>query len=268
MLKFTNKQIAEFADSIDSGLICYIHKTTFKIDILLDRDSSEHFGYAGEEDEFYEDIDKNFLDYVTIEKLDTHQAFKLMEHFAVQITNSKIRNRFFNALERQGPFRNFRHELYDHPDIQKDWYVFKKNELIEHVRKELKYFFPDAILEKEIEVIEEKPKFNFNSKVFSLTANSDNGEVSSETTFEFSQNGDLVTADYFGGTILCGKIIAILKGDQLHMSYQSVTKDHKFDSGKAIADIEYNENGKIKLSLQWEWLEESGETGVSEYIEQ
>jgi len=112
-----------------------------------------------------------------------------------------------------------------------------------------------------------KSPYNFNNKIFALLANSNNGEASAETTFEFSQDGDLVTADYFGGTILYGKIITILKGDQLHMSYQSVTNDHKFDSGKAIADIEHDQLGKIKLSLQWEWLNGSGETGVSEYIE-
>jgi len=38
-------------------------------------------------------------------------------------------------------------------------------------------------------------------------------------------------------------------------------------AGKAIADISFTENGKIKLILNWEWLGDRKETGVSEYIE-
>lgn len=48
-------------------------------------------------------------------------------------------------------------------------------------------------------------KINFNHKTFSLIANSENGKVNSETIFEYKQNGNLVTADYYGGTIRYGK---------------------------------------------------------------
>jgi hypothetical protein len=38
-------------------------------------------------------------------------------------------------------------------------------------------------------------------------------------------------------------------------------------AGKAIADISFTENEKIKLKLNWEWLGDRNETGVSEYLE-
>lgn len=110
-------------------------------------------------------------------------------------------------------------------------------------------------------------KYNFNNKKFALIENSESGQVNSETVFEYKQNGNLVTADYFGGTIKYGKIIAELKDDELNMLYQCLTTDNLLKAGKAIAKISLNENGKLILSLNWEWLTNGNEKGKSEYIE-
>ncbi|PKB17357.1 hypothetical protein [Flavobacterium sp. 5] len=109
--------------------------------------------------------------------------------------------------------------------------------------------------------------YNFNNKKFALIQNTESGEVNSETVFEYSQDGNLVTADYFGGTIKYGKIIADLKGDELNMLYQCLTTDNLLKAGKAIAKISLTDSGKIKLSLNWEWLTDGSEKGKSEYIE-
>jgi hypothetical protein len=110
-------------------------------------------------------------------------------------------------------------------------------------------------------------KFNFNNKRFALIQNSDNGQVNTETIFNYKQDDNLVTADYFGGTIRYGKIIAELKGDELNMLYQCLTTDNQLKAGKALAQIALTENGKMKLSLNWEWLTNANDKGKSEYIE-
>ncbi len=110
-------------------------------------------------------------------------------------------------------------------------------------------------------------KINFNHKTFSLLANSENGKVNTETIFEYKQDGNIVTADYYGGTIRCGKIIAVLNGTQLNMLYQCITTKNELKSGKAIAEISFTENDKIKLKLNWEWLGDHNEKGISEYLE-
>ena len=74
--------------------------------------------------------------------------------------------------------------------------------------------------------------FNLNNKRFALIQNSENGIVDSETVFEYKQEEYLVTADYFGGAIKYGKIIAELRGDQLHMLYQCLTTDKQLKAGK------------------------------------
>jgi hypothetical protein len=109
--------------------------------------------------------------------------------------------------------------------------------------------------------------YNFNNKKFQLIQNSENGNVNADTIFEFRQEGNLVTADYYGGTIKYGKIIADLQGDKLHMLYQCLTTDNELKAGKAIAQISLNGNGKMKLKLDWEWLTGGENKGVSEYLE-
>jgi hypothetical protein len=110
-------------------------------------------------------------------------------------------------------------------------------------------------------------ELNFNNKTFSLIENSENGKVNSDTIFEYKQDGNLVTADYFGGTIRYGKIIAELKDNKLKMLYQCLTTENELKAGKADAEISLTENNKIKLRLNWEWLGDKKDNGISEYIE-
>lgn len=110
-------------------------------------------------------------------------------------------------------------------------------------------------------------EFNLNNKQFVLLQNSDTGEVDKETIFSYQQKGNLVTADYSGGTIIYGKIIAHLEGDQLNMLYQCYTNTNELKAGKAIALISETKEGKLTLSLDWEWLNGTKEKGESCYIE-
>ncbi|NMH89805.1 hypothetical protein [Flavivirga algicola] len=110
-------------------------------------------------------------------------------------------------------------------------------------------------------------KFNFNNKIFSLIENSEKGKVNSETIFKYKQEGNLVTAEYYGGPIKYGKIIAHLENNKLDMLYQCITTESELKAGKAIANISLTSNNKIKLKLNWEWLGKKNERGISEYIE-
>lgn len=110
-------------------------------------------------------------------------------------------------------------------------------------------------------------KYNLHNKKFVLRENSVNGQVDSTTIFEYKQNGDLVTADYYGGTIRYGKIIAHMQGDKLDMLYQCLTDDNELKAGKALATISIDSDNRIRLSLNWEWLNKDGSKGQSEYVE-
>jgi hypothetical protein len=49
---------------------------------------------------------------------------------------------------------------------------------------------------------------NYNNKTFVSKENTDNGEVSSQTIFKYYQEGSIVWADYSGGEIVKGHLIA------------------------------------------------------------
>jgi hypothetical protein len=114
---------------------------------------------------------------------------------------------------------------------------------------------------------------DFNNKKFALIQNSENGEVNADTVFEYRQDNNLVTADYYGGTIKYGKIIAELQHDKLNMLYQCLTTDNELKAGRAVAKIsftdkaKFTDKGKMKLTLDWEWLTDLNKKGTSEYIE-
>ena len=110
-------------------------------------------------------------------------------------------------------------------------------------------------------------KYNFNNKTFHLLQNSEKGEVDKSTTFHYAQEGDIISAEYRGGIIRCGKIIALIQEDQLDMLYQCITIDNELKAGKAKADISLNSIVKIILRLNWKWLNDNDESGESLYIE-
>jgi len=84
----------------------------------------------------------------------------------------------------------------------------------------------------------------------------------------FDKKGKVVTAGYQGGNITHGKIIAkLIAEDELEMLYQCLTIEEELKAGKANAKIKYDEDGKIRLNLNWEWLDGSDQKGTSEYVE-
>jgi hypothetical protein len=111
------------------------------------------------------------------------------------------------------------------------------------------------------------PDFDFNNKTFVLLKNSESGLVDTGTLFRYKQDGELVTAGYSGGSILHGSIVAVLAGNRLEMLYHCLTTAKELRAGRAAAVITTMPNGKIKLSLDWEWLTGPAGRGQSEYIE-
>ena len=111
-------------------------------------------------------------------------------------------------------------------------------------------------------------KITLNNKKFTTVNNSKGGAASSQTTFHYRQKGKVVTAGYQGGNITHGKIIAkLIDDDTLEMLYQCLTTDEELKAGKAIAKMELDDEGLIRLKLNWEWMDDSGQKGTSEFVE-
>lgn len=107
-------------------------------------------------------------------------------------------------------------------------------------------------------------KINYNGKIFRSVSNSDNGEVSTETLFHYSQEGNIVTAVYSGGGIITGTLIALVdEQGVLDMRYQHINTKQEIMTGKCISKPEIFPNGKIRLHEEWQWTCKDYSTGHS-----
>jgi hypothetical protein len=105
---------------------------------------------------------------------------------------------------------------------------------------------------------------NYNNRKFVSLSNSETGEVSSETIFHYHQKDNLVWAEYEGGEIVFGTLIAkVLENSVLEMRYQHLNKHGELMTGKCLSTPEIIENGKIRLHEKWQWTSGDFSTGES-----
>lgn len=108
-------------------------------------------------------------------------------------------------------------------------------------------------------------KINYDKRIFKSVSNSETGEVSDETRFYYHQKGNVVWAEYRGGEIIFGNLIAkVFEDDSLEMSYQHLNMQGELMTGKCLSKPEILENGKIRLHENWQWT--SGDFSKGESI--
>ncbi|WP_024769198.1 hypothetical protein [Aquimarina macrocephali] len=110
-------------------------------------------------------------------------------------------------------------------------------------------------------------KIDLNNKKFKTQSNTNNGEVSDETIFRYSQNENIIWANYDGGQIIKGNLIGKLVNDHLEFVYQHINKEYELMTGKCKSYPEYIEDGKIKLNEFWQWTCKDCSSGKSTIIE-
>lgn len=107
---------------------------------------------------------------------------------------------------------------------------------------------------------------NLAGKTFILLQNSAHGSATSETIVRWKKEEEVLTAVYTGGAIIYGRIVGLQHGMKLNLLYHCLTVDNELKAGKAIADISFAPDEKLRLDLDWEWLD-GGEKGHSAYVE-
>lgn len=111
-------------------------------------------------------------------------------------------------------------------------------------------------------------KYNLEGKIFELVRNSKNGDTDETTVFRYHQDGDLVWADYRGGTIVKGHLIAKIEKDGvLNMRYHHIDKSGEIKLGKCLSNPVLLPDGRLKFEERWQWLTGDMSEGYSEIIE-
>lgn len=107
-------------------------------------------------------------------------------------------------------------------------------------------------------------KINYDGKNFASIENSETGEVSSETIFHYHQKDNFVWAEYSGGEIVFGQLVAkVLENSALEMRYQHINKSGELMTGKCVSTPEILVDGRIRLHEKWEWTSGDFSNGSS-----
>ncbi|MVM28587.1 n-acetylglutamate synthase [Spirosoma sp. HMF4905] len=104
----------------------------------------------------------------------------------------------------------------------------------------------------------------YNNKTFRSITNTSNGEVSGDTLFQYHQDGQIVWAEYSGGSIAKGFLIAkLLDSNCLDMRYQHVNTQGELMTGRCHSTPEQLPDGRIRLHERWQWTSGDNSSGES-----
>lgn len=105
---------------------------------------------------------------------------------------------------------------------------------------------------------------DYNNKRFRVVKNSENGETTTETIFEYKQKGTILTSTYSGGQIVSGHLIGkVADNGRIEMRYHQINSSGEFMTGICYSEPEFMENGKIRLYEKWEWTSGDKSSGKS-----
>lgn len=128
------KLIAEIAGTISMGMLCYVDKKTQELGFIPDMDKY----YGVDTEEWEEDIEKfttNPDAYWRFEQMSSREAFKIMEDFADQLDNDRLRNRLSRVLNKRKPFQNFKYEIDNSGEYRQQWFDFRQKRDEAYVRE-------------------------------------------------------------------------------------------------------------------------------------
>jgi hypothetical protein len=108
-------------------------------------------------------------------------------------------------------------------------------------------------------------EISYDGRVFKPLSNSGTGEVGEGTIFRYHQEGDLVWAEYSGGEIRIGTLIAkILDDGSLDMRYQHMNAAGDLMTGVCRSTPELLADGRLRLHEKWRWT--SGDLSAGESV--
>ncbi len=106
---------------------------------------------------------------------------------------------------------------------------------------------------------------NYDNRRFRSVSNSATGDVGAETVFHYHQSGNIVTAEYSGGDIVSGHLIAICDSEgRLDMRYLHINTSGEIMTGVCRSTPEFLTDGRIRLHEKWQWT--SGDLSSGESI--
>lgn len=137
--------IKEIAESIDSGLVCFLNLDTVEIEDfpkeMLD-DPEEFEAMTGDSLENLSFKHTNWENCVRFDPLESFESFDIMREFVDSLKDKGLKDKLNNALNDRKPFANFK-AIIDNSNCRQNWFDFKKQFMENHVKELLLLEFED-----------------------------------------------------------------------------------------------------------------------------
>jgi hypothetical protein len=93
---------------------------------------------------------------------------------------------------------------------------------------------------------------SLNGRTFGVT-DSGGGIATTDATFRYSEEDDLVTATYEGGTIRKGFLVGRRTGDSLEFRYVQLHHDGSTATGHCHTRLVLLDDERVRLNESWAW---------------
>lgn len=141
-MELTEEQIKSIAEDLDCGMAVYVNKETQEIKSIIDTDD-----YLYTEDELLDDdkkeIEENYDKYIEFNKMDSREAYQVMEEFVNTVDDEELRKKLELGLSLSKPFRNFKDIIDCEGEYREKWFAFKSSKYIEYVKEQLAFYNND-----------------------------------------------------------------------------------------------------------------------------
>jgi hypothetical protein len=132
-MKITPELLKEIAQELDAGMKVFINKDTLEIKSILDwEDILDNEPWEKE----MEEIDRTWSNFAVITKMESREAFKVMESFIDEVEDAQFREGLVKILSRKSPFANFKAEIETSP-YRQNWFDFKQKKYEEYAGEKL-----------------------------------------------------------------------------------------------------------------------------------
>lgn len=89
-------------------------------------------------------------------------------------------------------------------------------------------------------------------------ANDESGDVSEETRFRFTQDGDRIHASYSGGDVVDGHLVGTFDGSEWDVRYAQLDERGETATGHSVGRVRLLEDGRVRVEDEWEWESKDG----------
>jgi hypothetical protein len=105
-------------------------------------------------------------------------------------------------------------------------------------------------------------------RTFRAMSNSTHGQSGPATEMQFTADDAYVTALYAGGGVRLGQVLGRRTDDDaLDMHYHAGSTSGEIRAGHGRATFAADQQGKLRMFIEWQWLRGDHGAGHSEWVE-